>query len=51
MRHLASDMNRNTLIAIVVAIATATVATKYSNSHAGVRRQLQREIADINKRL
>ena len=44
-------MNRNTLIAIVVAIATATVATKYSNSHAGVRRQLQREVADINKRL
>ena len=44
-------MNRNTVIAIVVAIAAGTVATKYTHSHAGVRRQLEREVKDIQKRL
>ncbi len=44
-------MSRNAVIAIVLAIAAATIATKYANSHAGVRRQIEREVADIKRRL
>ena len=44
-------MNRNAVIAIVLAIASATIATKYANSHAGVRRKIEREVADIKRRL